>query len=48
MIHVEPLNLNDPECRKARAEHYDEYIKHLKDPNEGLTLRNTMTSTSST
>jgi hypothetical protein len=35
---IDRLRLNDPECVAARAEHYDAYLRHLKDPEAGMTF----------
>ncbi|HEX5752490.1 MAG TPA: hypothetical protein VFZ09_40165 [Archangium sp.] len=39
---IHRLRLNDRECRKAREEHYDAYLRHLRDPSEGLTFKQLM------
>jgi hypothetical protein len=33
------LRLNDAQCIKARAEHYDAYLEHLKDTLSGISFR---------
>lgn len=36
---IDRLRLNDAECLKARAEHYDAYLKHLRDTLLGISFR---------
>jgi len=36
---IERLRLNDAECIKARAEHYDAYLEHGRDRSFGIPFR---------
>jgi hypothetical protein len=35
---INRLNLNDPECIAARAEHYDAFLEHTRDARRGITF----------
>jgi hypothetical protein len=36
---IDRLRLNDAQCIKARAEHYDAYLENSRDPLSGISFR---------